>query len=195
MTERPSTATRLADPSTLLVITTGGTIGANPYPDPANPPKDCTMPSGRDLVREWINEHAVAEVVTLEHRDSKMIDEGYRSHLLSIASGSTAPAVIVSHGTDTITDTADFIARNGHGSKVIVLVGAMTPLSNGPDSDGYANLVKALEVAANEPSGLFIVLSDWDEAGRWAPRAYPHRPGAWRKHYDADGRRCRLVPR
>jgi L-asparaginase len=178
-----------------LVITTGGTIGADPYPNPEKPPKDCTMPFGRDLVGEWFTENIQdVEVVTMEHLDSKMIDDGYRTRMLAIANSSKKNAVIISHGTDTITDTADFIALNGNAAKTIIIVGAMTPLSNGKESDGYANLAKALEVAAKKQKGLFIVLSDWDETGRWTPRAYPHAPGAWRKHYDDDGRRCRLMP-
>lgn len=180
--------------SGLFAVSTGGTIGAEPYADPKNPPKSCSMPEGRDLVLEWFERKApLAARAALPQVDSKAIDEAYRKRLLDLVISRPEAAAVISHGTDTLVETADFLVAHGIGGKTAVLVGAMTPLSNGPESDGEANLKAAVAAASTAGPGVFIVLSDWTEDGDWAPRLYEHRVGAWVKLRDADGRRSRLA--
>ena len=62
----------------ILVLTTGGTIGALPYVNPLMPPAFSTVPSDqRDLVREFLEGTGVPQprCISAEHRDSKLIDE------------------------------------------------------------------------------------------------------------------------
>lgn len=187
----------------ILVITTGGTIGAMPYPDPARPPRITTMPpAGRDNVRDELARsfaHMPLRCLPWEARDSNLIDKTYRDGVLQAISGAGERAILVTHGTDTILQSADYFfqaAQRGElTGKRLVLVGAMMPLANGAESDGYRNMAFALELLDRYAAGLpvvGIVLSDFDDAQNWQPKLYPYHPGRYAKYYDADGRYSRL---
>jgi L-asparaginase len=178
----------------ILVLTTGGTIGGLPYPDPEHPPVDAAMPSpGQDLVREALAAFPHVRCISLEPRDSKLIDAEYRDNLRALIVQAPETAVLVTHGTDTILQTADFFYLQPVPGKKIILTGAMTPLANGPQSDGYLNLRFALDQFSRaDLVPVSIVLCDFDVAGQWQPRLYPYAPGRYEKFYAEDGRYNRL---
>src|SRR4029453_229636 len=72
--------------------------------------------------------------------------------------------IVITHGTDTMTDTAAEIARVISG-KTIVLTGAMIPYAFG-SSDGLFNLGSALSFAQILPAGFYIAMNgqsfSWD---------------------------------
>jgi L-asparaginase len=191
----------------ILVITTGGTIGALPFEDPANPPKYSLNPSdGRDFVCEVLKTSFASfnvRCLSLDPRDSKLIDDAYRHKILAHIEGAPEKSVLITHGTDAILKTADFFYRQFETNaalkeKTIVLTGAMTPLANGAKSDGRLNLAFSLNLLSRQiPAGAAtnIVLCDFDNKGVWAPRLYPHTPNRYEKFYDADGRHHRLKER
>ena len=166
----------------ILVITTGGTMGAMPYEDPQNPPEFSSMPAeGHDLVRDALKTtfaELTTRCVALEPRDSKLIDEAYRQDLLKIVADAPEKAILITHGTDTILETADFFHQQfstnpSLDGKVVVLTGAMTPLSNGEESDGHQNLSFSLSQLTSFTPTLAkanVVLSDFDKDGAWKPR-------------------------
>jgi len=187
----------------VIVITTGGTIGALPYEDPQHPPQFSSMPpDGRDLVRDALAttfSSFNARCISLEPRDSKLIDECYRRNVLAIVESAAENAVIITHGTDTILKTADFFHQQflhnpSLKKKTIILTGSMTPISNGAGSDGYLNLGFSLSCLVNLAPGMEktnIVLCDFAKDS-WQPRLYPHSPNRYEKFYDSDGRYHRL---
>jgi L-asparaginase len=65
--------------------------------------------------------------------------------------------VVVTHGTDTIVETAAAIARGVTG-KTVVLTGAMIPYAFG-SSDGLFNLGSALSFAQILPPGVYIAMN------------------------------------
>lgn len=70
--------------------------------------------------------------------------------------------VVITHGTDTIEETAFFLDLTIKSSKPIVLVGAMRP-STARSADGPMNLLQAVTVAASRKSrdrGVLIVFND-----------------------------------
>jgi len=75
------------------------------------------------------------------------------------------PAVVVTHGTDTMVETAAVIARDVDG-KTVVLTGAMVPYAFG-SSDGLFNLGSALSFAQVLPPGVWIAMNGthfpWNE--------------------------------
>jgi L-asparaginase len=74
--------------------------------------------------------------------------------------------IIVTHGTDTMAETAQFIANNDIEGKTIVLVGAIIPYKFGTSSDGFFNLGAALAFAQCMPPGVYIAMHgecfNWD---------------------------------
>ena len=72
--------------------------------------------------------------------------------------------IVITHGTDTITDTARLLAEKVK-NKTIVLTGAMIPIKFG-SSDGLFNLGSALAFAQTLPHGIYIAMNGryftWD---------------------------------
>lgn len=192
---------------TMLVVTTGGTIGALPYPDPQHPPGIVNLPpEGIDYVREALLgqfANVACRVVSMESRDSQHIDKDYLETLLKFVREAPEAEILITHGTDRILQTAEFFYFKAAEdpslrSKTVLLTGAMVPLTNGPQSDGHKNLEYSLTYLASSltQAGIFIVLSDFadSEAGRgaWEPRLYAYEPGVYEKIYVPDGRYNRL---
>jgi L-asparaginase len=74
--------------------------------------------------------------------------------------------IVVTHGTDTLVETARAIAGARLDGKTIVLTGAMIPYAFG-SSDGLFNLGSALSFAQVLPPGVYVAMNGqhfrWDE--------------------------------
>lgn len=74
--------------------------------------------------------------------------------------------ILITHGTDTMVKTAEFLAKIGLGDKTIVLTGAMVPYAFGTSSDGFFNLGSALAFLQTLPPGVYVVMNGryfhWD---------------------------------
>jgi len=72
--------------------------------------------------------------------------------------------IVITHGTDTMSDTARVLAEKVKG-KTIVLFGAMIPIKFG-SSDGLFNLGGALAFVQTLPAGVYIAMNgryfQWD---------------------------------
>jgi len=72
--------------------------------------------------------------------------------------------IVITHGTDTMTKTAEVLAREKL-NKTIVLTGAMIPYNFG-SSDGLFNVGSALAFSQALPSGVYIAMNgkyfEWD---------------------------------
>jgi L-asparaginase len=76
--------------------------------------------------------------------------------------GDRVDGVVVTHGTNTLEETAYFLHLILKTDRPVVLVGAMRP-SSGVSSDGDLNLINAVRVAADPASrgaGVLVVLND-----------------------------------
>lgn len=73
--------------------------------------------------------------------------------------------IIITHGTDTLTETAAYLAKANLG-KTIVLFGAMIPYQFGSSSDGFFNLGSAIAYAQVLPAGVYVAMNglcfSWD---------------------------------
>ncbi len=89
-------------------------------------------------------------------------------------------AVVVTHGTDTMEETAVFLERVvAPASKLLVLTGAMRP-ADAPDADGPRNLERALALAATPGAhGVVVAISGEVHAARAVRKAHPSRMQAF----------------
>jgi L-asparaginase len=79
-----------------------------------------------------------------------------------------ADGIVITHGTNTIEETAYFLNLTLKTNKPVVVVGSMRP-SSALSADGYLNLVNAIKVAAQPASrnrGCLLVMNDTIFNGR-----------------------------
>jgi len=97
--------------------------------------------------------------------DSLELDEGGRAEIVSRARACGHGAIVITHGTDTLCETAQALGRAALPEKTIVLTGAMVPYAFG-SSDGLFNLGSALSFAQVLPPGVYIAMNgqyfDWN---------------------------------
>jgi L-asparaginase len=96
--------------------------------------------------------------------DSLEMTEADREIILEHCRKSPEDRIVVTHGTDTMVETAKFLAQ-GITEKTIVLTGAMVPYAFG-SSDGMFNLGSALSFVQVLPPGVYIAMNGkyftWD---------------------------------
>jgi len=105
------------------------------------------------------------EVRTLMMVDSLDMDDDDRELILSQCRKSETARIVVTHGTDTMADTARALGAAALPGKTIVLTGAMIPFAFG-SSDGLFNLGAALAFAQSLPVGVYVAMNGrlftWD---------------------------------
>jgi L-asparaginase len=103
-------------------------------------------------------------IETLMMIDSLDMTEDDRARIVRRCVECVERAIVVTHGTDTMVDTARALAE-GVTAKTVVLTGAMIPYAFG-SSDGLFNLGSALSFAQVLPPGIYIAMNGqcfpWD---------------------------------
>ena len=94
---------------------------------------------------------------TLMMVDSQDMTEADRDVVVRNCSNSEEEMVVVTHGTDTMVDTAEKLAK-AEIDKTIVLTGAMIPYKFG-SSDGLFNLGTALSFVQSLGNGVYITMN------------------------------------
>ncbi|MCZ2224894.1 MAG: asparaginase [Chitinophagales bacterium] len=97
------------------------------------------------------------EVRTLMMIDSLEMTEEDRNLIAYQCLHSHEDKIIITHGTDTMTDTAELIAKSV-ANKTIVLTGAMIPYKFG-SSDGLFNLGSAIAFVQTLPNGVYVAMN------------------------------------
>jgi len=98
------------------------------------------------------------EVRTLMMVDSLEMDDDDRELIVNQCRKSETDRIVITHGTDTLTDTARRLGEAAIPGKTIVLTGAMVPFAFG-SSDGLFNLGAALAFAQSLPSGVYVAMN------------------------------------
>jgi L-asparaginase len=98
-------------------------------------------------------------VKTLMMIDSLEMTNLERNVILKNCKNSNSSKLLITHGTDTIVDTAVFLAQSDLPDKTIVLTGAMIPIAFGSSSDGFFNLGSALAFVQLLPPGVYIAMN------------------------------------
>jgi len=97
------------------------------------------------------------EIRTLMMIDSLEMTEEDRGLIAHQCNQCEENRIVLTHGTDTITDTAKVLAEKVK-DKTIVLTGAMIPIKFG-SSDGLFNLGSALAFAQTLPPGVYVAMN------------------------------------
>src|SRR5215467_13185955 len=155
----------------VVILSTGGTIASK-----TDPVKGGYVPalSGEDLVAAVPGTRKVAQIQVEQISNISSTDmtpeiwlrlAGRVNELL--AKPETA-GIVVTHGTNTLEETAYFLDLTIISNKPVILVGAQRPASD-PDSDGPRNLLDAIRVATAPEAvgkGAMIVMNGQVNAAR-----------------------------
>jgi L-asparaginase len=106
------------------------------------------------------------DVKTLMMMDSLKMTDADRGIIAHNCRLTAHQHIVVTHGTDTMVETARYLANEAIVDKTIVLMGAMIPYAFGDSSDGFFNLGSALAFAQVLPSSVYVAMNgryfDWN---------------------------------
>ena len=137
----------------ILVLTTGGTIDKI-YFDALSDYK-----VGESVVAKLLQIGGVRRPFRIEEvtrKDSLELEDRDRALIRERVVAAPESHIVITHGTDTMTDTAS--ALDGITGKTIVLVGALAPARFG-ESDASFNLGMAFATAQIAGPGIYISMS------------------------------------
>ena len=123
--------------------------------------RDTHVPEMLRLGRSRID----VRVETVMMVDSLDLDDRGRGRIVERCRAADESAIVITHGTDTMVETARALAAAQLAAKTIVLTGAMVPYAFG-SSDGLFNLGSALSFAQVLPAGVYVAMNGrhfrWD---------------------------------
>lgn len=145
----------------LCIVTTGGTIDKVYFDDKSD------YQVGEPQIGRILEELGVAfrfTVIPIIRKDSLHIGEADRELIRATIAAQPARHVLVTHGTDTMVETANVLATIP--DKIIVLTGALNP-ARFRGSDAEFNIGTAVGAVQSLPPGVYIAMN-----GRiWNPAA------------------------
>ena len=176
----------------IVVLSTGGTIASTRNDKGEIAP---TL-TGDDLVKPLYDtfdkDKLELEVKDIANLDSPEMTLADTDTIISAVSEEIkrkdVDGVIVTHGTDTIEETAIALDTFHDSDKPVVLTGAMHP-SDDPDADGPDNLTAAVETIANpenQGKGTFIAFGDKVLPARGAYMADTTKPNGFATNNEKD---------
>ena len=142
----------------LLIVTTGGTIDKVYFDDKSD------FQVGEPQIGRILEELGVAfrfRVIPIIRKDSLHIDDADRELLRATIAAQPTRHVLVTHGTDTMVETAKALASLD--GRTIVLTGALNP-ARFRGSDAEFNIGTAVGAVQSLPAGVHIAMNGriWD---------------------------------
>jgi L-asparaginase len=138
----------------ILVLTTGGTIDKN-YFDALSEYQ--IVDSGIPALLAEARVALPIRVVELMRKDSLELTDADRAVIASAAREAPETHIVITHGTDTMTETARVLAAQVPG-KTVCLTGALSP-ARFAETDAPFNLGMAFATAQVAPPGVYIAMS------------------------------------
>jgi L-asparaginase len=124
--------------------------------------RDSNLPKMLDVGRCTLD----VKIRTLMMVDSTEITEQDREIIANNCRKVNTNQILITHGTDTMVNTAEYLAKADIRDKTIVLTGAMIPYAFGSSSDGFFNLGSALAFVQTLAPGVYVVMNgrfnSWD---------------------------------
>lgn len=137
----------------LRIFTTGGTIDKIYFDAKSE------YEVGEPQIGEILREMGVGfpfEITSLMRKDSLDLTDGDREIIRAAVAADPAERVLITHGTDTMTETAK--ALQGISGKTIVLTGSLNP-ARFRGSDAIFNIGGAVAAAQTLDVGIYIFMS------------------------------------
>lgn len=169
--------------STVVVLGTGGTIAGVAADSADNVGYAAAQLGADELVRRLPGLAAPIEIEQVAQVDSKDMDYAVWRDLASRCAQHLArlevAGIVVTHGTDTLEESAWFLQRVLAPAKPLVLTAAMRPAS-ALHSDGPQNLRDAVAVARHpDAQGVVAVLAGQVHGARDVRKVHPYRIDAF----------------
>jgi L-asparaginase len=148
-----TTGAAAVDRPRVLILATGGTIAGKTDPRAENA-YDAGSVSAQQLIQSVpdidkladLRAEQIASIGSQDMNDQVWFRLARR--IQQISDRNEADAIVITHGTDTLEETAFFLDNVLHTDKPVVLVGSMRP-STAIGAGGPADLYEAVEVAAS----------------------------------------------
>ena len=141
------------DQPAILVLTTGGTIDKN-YFDALSEYQ--IVDSGIPALLKEARVALPFRVVEVCRKDSLELTDTDRADIARHAAEASETRIVITHGTDTMTETAKALA--GVPGKTIVLTGALSP-ARFAETDAGFNLGMAFAAAQVAAPGVYLAMS------------------------------------
>ena len=171
-------------PETIVIVGTGGTIAGSATTEGSHLEYRAGALSVQSLVDALPQLTGMPlEVQTLAQLDSSDMDHATWSalglHLTAQLARPEVKGLVVTHGTDTLEETAYFVHRTVAAGKPVVFTAAMRP-ATAPSADGPQNLIDALMVAGVDGArGVLAVLAGRVHAGAELRKLHGYRVDAF----------------
>jgi L-asparaginase len=150
----------------ITFIQTGGTIDKD-YPRTTKGYAFEISEPAVKRVLEKLNPAFKYEIISALKKDSLEITEQDRQHLFDICATQENEKIIITHGTDTMIETA--AALRSIPGKTIVITGAMRP-ERFTNSDAPINIGIAIGAVSSLPHGIYVAMHGrvyrWDTVTR-----------------------------
>jgi L-asparaginase len=152
----------------IVILATGGTIAGKSYSRTATSSYQSAVLSIEDILNEI---SPLTEIANVSSEQLAQIDSAdmnhdiwlhLAKHINCLLNQQNIDGIVVTHGTDTLEETAYFLNLVIKSKKPVVLVGAMRP-ATAISSDGPMNLYNAVILAANPLAlgkGVLVTLND-----------------------------------
>jgi L-asparaginase len=140
-------------PEPIVIVTTGGTID-KAYFDALS-----QYQIGEPVVKKVLDGANVTHpyrIVELLRKDSLELTDEDRQRLKETVTALAERRVVITHGTDTMTDSAGVLAAIPN--KIIVLTGALSP-ARFSDSDAPFNIGMAFAAVQSLPAGVYVAMN------------------------------------
>jgi L-asparaginase len=140
-------------PQPIVIVTTGGTID-KAYFDALS-----TYQIGEPVVKKLLEGANVTHpyrIVELLRKDSLELTDQDRERLKATVAGLDEQRIVITHGTDTMTDSARVLASIPQ--KTIVLTGALSP-ARFAESDATFNIGMAFAAVQTLSPGVYVAMN------------------------------------
>lgn len=110
-------------------------------------------------LQNLIKPHFNFSIEPVVEKDSREITQEDREKLAKVANSTSHKNILITHGTFTMRETAQFLEQQNFDDKKIILIGSMIPLTGFSSSDAGFNLGFAIASFNSITPGIYISMN------------------------------------